>query len=1221
MKKLDINIDLYSPQKLKELADLFYNEVKNQDPPLFNRFENYRSNPQSNTPVEISGILISMAEHLDKFIARLFNVEAELAILKNYCESEKDILFFKKEFILRRALKKWDAKKVQTLNFYEADNFLKFIRNAAFNNFDWDTDEEKATALMAKTLVEIEKVYKQKLQLNDSQLAVAKKILQTVSSDAHFAKLLTTYSDEDEKTSASVTICVEKLEQWCSIVHHSLNLKYRVKGWTAFLLPEDINYEKLVHFENHKNENGSLEIMVGAESEYRRRDGFGLTDPRFNRRDVVAEVDYCIFCHDRNKDSCSKGLFEKSGELKTNPLGIELGGCPLDEKISEGHFLKNQGNSIGALALIMVDNPLVPGTGHRICNDCMKSCIFQKQTPVNIPQIETGILTDILNLPFGFEIYSLLTRWNPLNINQPYSKPYNGINILVVGLGPAGYTLAHYLLNEGFGVVGIDGLKIEPLSYELIGDNENPPFPIYDINELWKPLDERVMAGFGGVSEYGITVRWDKNFLNVIYLTLMRRKNFKVFGGVRFGGTITIEDAWNLGFDHIALATGAGKPTILNMKNNLIRGIRKASDFLMSLQLTGAAKKSSMANLQIELPAIVVGGGLTAIDAATELMAYYPLQVEKTLERFETLIEKLGEDGVLKIFDTEERKILQKFLGHGRQVKHERERAEQVNEKPDFIKLVRKWGGVKVCYRKGLTDSPAYRLNHEEIIKGFEEGIEFIEKINPLEAVPDEFGAIKEVIFDKQIEENGKWKSTGEIVRLPARSMLVAAGTSPNIIYEREFPNTFKMDKWKQFFQTHQLSSDGDAALLPAEDSAKAFFTSYKDNDKYITYYGDNHPAYAGNVVKAMASARAGYKQVVALFENKIDKLDTSTQNTRDGEWKKFSENLENKFTATVVKVNRLTSTIIEVIVRAPLAAEKFKPGQFYRLQNFEVDSKWIEGTQLTMEGLALTGAWTDVENGLLSVIILEMGASSRLVASLIIGQKIVVMGPTGTPTEIPQGENVLLAGGGLGNAVLFSIAKALRENGNKVIYFAGYKFGEDIFKREEIEASTDQIIWSTDAGFEIKPSRPQDAHFRGNIVQAIKAYGDGELGEVLIPLPGINRMIVIGSDRMMAAVKDARRGILAPYFTHHIAIGSINAPMQCMMKEVCAQCLVRHVDPVTGTETKPVFTCFNQDQHLDEVDFQNLNSRLRVNSVLEKLSNKWLDYLLTNKSSIKSNS
>ena len=87
----------------------------------------------------------------------------------------------------------------------------------------------------------------------------------------------------------------------------------------------------------------------------------------------------------------------------------------------------------------------------------------------------------------------------------------------------------------------------------------------------------------------------------------------------------------------------------------------------------------------------------------------------------------------------------------------------------------------------------------------------------------------------------------------------------------------------------------------------------------------------------------------------------------------------------------------------------------------------------------------------------------------------------------------MLLAGGGLGNAVLFSIAKALRTNGNKVLYFAGYKKGEDLFKREEVEAATDQVIWTTDTGAVVPPSRPQDRHFRGNIVQAMIAYAKDE--------------------------------------------------------------------------------------------------------------------------------
>jgi hypothetical protein len=108
-----------------------------------------------------------------------------------------------------------------------------------------------------------------------------------------------------------------------------------------------------------------------------------------------------------------------------------------------------------------------------------------------------------------------------------------------------------------------------------------------------------------------------------------------------------------------------------------------------------------------------------------------------------------------------------------------------------------------------------------------------------------------------------------------------------------------------------------------------------------------------------------------------------------------------------------------------------------------------------------------------------------------------------------------------------------------------------------------------------------------------------------------VRRIIAIGSDRMMNAVREARHGVLLPHLDpKHVAIASINSPMQCMMKEVCAQCLQRHVDPETGKETV-VFTCYNQDQPIDRVDFKNLSARLRLNSAQEKLTNAWFDRLL----------
>jgi NAD(P)H-flavin reductase len=195
---------------------------------------------------------------------------------------------------------------------------------------------------------------------------------------------------------------------------------------------------------------------------------------------------------------------------------------------------------------------------------------------------------------------------------------------------------------------------------------------------------------------------------------------------------------------------------------------------------------------------------------------------------------------------------------------------------------------------------------------------------------------------------------------------------------------------------------------------------------------------------------------------------------------------------------------------------------------------------------------------------------------------------------------------------VLFSIGREARRRGNRVVYFAGYKKAEDFYKREELEAASDVLVLSVDRGERIPARRESDKDFVGNIVEAMLAYATGRLGQPPIPLSEVDRVIAIGSDRMMAAVARARHGVLAPHLKpEHTGIGSINSPMQCMMKEVCAQCLQRHIDPATGQEKEIVFSCMNQDQKLDEVDWVNLAARLRQNTVAEKLTNLWLEKLL----------
>jgi NADPH-dependent glutamate synthase beta subunit-like oxidoreductase/NAD(P)H-flavin reductase len=1168
--------DLNRVRRIEALDAAFLQALRESETALSAEFERYRNAGGAGYErLQESQLLIRVAPHVAAFIARLFRVEAEHDALCEQVRADKMVFDWKRQFVERHVLKHLSsAEAVAQMDPVELEFAYREVVDAVMPDPALTADPERELAAVTTAL---------------------QKTIDTT---------------RDPTVSAHAQAQLDAVEAWVRALAVHSALAQRRKQFSCFHVAHKVDFDELVPRIRPRPD--LPEFFMGPSESRRHRDGFDLTDPRFSQRENLRESHYCLTCHDRGKDSCCTGLRTKTGEVQRNPLGIALGGCPLEQKISEMIQLYRDGHPIAALAVVMIDNPMLAGTGHRICNDCMKACIFQKQDPVNIPQIETGILTDVLRLPYGFEIVSLLTRWNPLNARRPYLLRYNGKNVLVVGMGPAGYTLAHHLLNEGIGVVGIEGLKVEPLAPQLRGAKRRVAQPIRDIDEIVGPLSERPTLGFGGVAEYGITVRWDKNFLDINYIILMRRKKFRLLDGVRFGGTLTIDDAWHFGFDHIAIAAGAGRPTIVPMQNNLARGVRMASDFLMALQGQGAYRKNSLANLQMQLPVVVIGGGLTAIDAATEAQAYYIQQVEKALERFERLKRRIGEDAIWSRLDAEETKTVRTWLDHGRMVQAERAAARAAGRAPDFARLVRSWGGVTIVYRKRLLDSPAYRLNHEEVIKSLEEGIGFVECMSPVACVLDESAHVHTLRCTRMQWRDGRWKDTGEVVDFPARAVIVAAGTNPNVVYEMEHPGTFKTDQKQASFAMHRLveGPDGARRLEPVTDGTPGFFTSYEKDGRYITFYGDAHPVFAGNVVKAMASARLGYREIAKLFEREVAAQELDEQAERENAWVRFAEVLEDGLRAEVVDAIRLADRIVEVIVRAPLAARNFRPGQFYRVQNYEVAAEVVEGIRLTMEGLALTGAWTDPARGLISLIVLEMGGSSRLCAILEPGEELVLMGPTGTPTEIPEHETVLLAGGGLGNAVLFSIAAAMKARGNRVIYFAGYRRAGDLFKRRYIEDACDLVVWSVDDGEPIAVRRPQDRTVVGNIVQAMDWYAHGKLGDAAVSMQEVERIICIGSDRMMDAVREARFTLLKDVLRgDHVAVGSINSPMQCMLKQVCSQCLQRHVDPVTGKESL-VFSCFNQDQLLDRVDFRFLHERLRQNSAAEKLTWLWLDHL-----------
>src|SRR5580658_871456 len=455
--------DLYRRDGLARLDAAFVAHLCEGDVALHNRLMTARRDPVALDRKAESDLLIELAPHLEDFVAGLFGIAGEVRALQARHQALAPLYAVKRLFVQRRAVK--------------------------------GMTPETAAALDGPALaLELERLMGETLD------------------EASFARHVTRWLEAEAGHAASLETA-QRYAAWATLAPEG---RKKHKKGVLFKLPHRLEMTHLVPVETIV-EHGVAMLRL-PETEWRYREGFALTDAGTDLTGALDQANYCIWCHHQAKDSCSRGLKDKkTAQFQKSVFGVTLAGCPLEEKISEMNEVKARGHSIGALAIVVIDNPMVAATGHRICNDCMKACIYQKQEPVDIPQAETNILKNVLALPWGFEIYSLLTRWNPLDIRRPLPRSDSGRKVLVVGLGPAGYTLAHHLMNDGHTVVAVDGLKIEPLKASLSGVDPygaHVPFaPVRNAADLVEPLEGRAMAGFGGVAEYGITVRWDKNFL------------------------------------------------------------------------------------------------------------------------------------------------------------------------------------------------------------------------------------------------------------------------------------------------------------------------------------------------------------------------------------------------------------------------------------------------------------------------------------------------------------------------------------------------------------------------------------------------------------------------------------------------------------------------------------------------------------------------------------
>jgi len=1130
-KDLSIS-DLQTQDGIFKLDKLFLDYLQSQDKELHAHLLSYRADTTTNTDVS-PYFLMDVARHMEHMLADFFTIKSELTELNSIASNEKLIAKFKKQFV----------KKATR-------NIKKFVE-----------DDECSWSTLNNWLMS-------QLPINSNDI------------ELDIASLGVLWLDDAENNQDNIN----KLITWCVAALATNDGKAAVANMTIFQSPLKLDYNDLVH--EVPVQDDPYARHEAAENKHRQREGFELTDNGMNDREIYNEIHYCAYCHKNDGDFCSTGfpVKKKNPDLgfKVSPLGDLLTGCPLEERISEMQYLKREGYSLAALAMIVRDNPMCAVTGHRICNDCMKSCIYQKQEPVDIPQVETKVLTDVLHLPWGAEIYLTLIRWNPLRPDQYQPKPYGGRNVCVMGMGPAGFSLAHHLLMDGCAVVGFDGLKIEPL------DRQRLMQPIKRFSDLAESLADRVMMGFGGVAEYGITVRWDKNFLKLILVSLMRRPYFQIFGNVRFGGTLTVNDVWDLGFDHLALAVGAGLPKELNIPNSLAPGMRQANDFLMSLQLTGASKKDSLANLQVRLPAVVIGGGLTGVDTATEVQAYYLVQIEKIKKRYDALVLELGEREVRAKFASDDLIILDEFLGHAIDLEQERLLAKQENRQCNTVALLRRFGGVTIVYRRSMQDSPAYKRNHEELTKALEEGIYYAQALEPDAVILDQQGKTSSLRCRWRIlDEHGDWLTSDEHQSIPAHSIFVATGAQPNVAYEFEHRGTFNKQRYDyQRFDLLDGKLQASGKCNHIKDSGFGAFTSYQQDQYKISFLGDTHAVFHGSVVKAIASAKRVYPEIMKSL--------VDSNNHHNGDYQSLHNDIKHKMTAKVVSVVDITKDVIELTIHAPQAAKNFTPGQFYRIQNYETLAPTINNTKLHMEALALMALPVKGNNELLRFVIKENGVSSRLVKRFKPNDPVALMGPSGVKHILPnEPQTVLVVGGFYALLYILSAGPTYKKDGHKIIFISMAEDNHNPIYQDLIAEYCETIHLGS-----------------RSFVDCIAEY-EAKHATTDLSLGAVSRVMVLDGSDILQQVQCYRKSTNNVFNSEAKWSASVYGPMQCMLKGVCAQCLQWQIDPITGERTKAVYACSWHQMPIDIIDTNHISQREDQNSMQETLTKLWLEFIL----------
>ena len=157
-----------------------------------------------------------------------------------------------------------------------------------------------------------------------------------------------------------------------------------------------------------------------------------------------------------------------------------------------------------------------------------------------------------------------------------------------------------------------------------------------------------------------------------------------------------------------------------------------------------------------------------------------------------------------------------------------------------------------------------------------------------------------------------------------------------------------------------------------------------------------------------------------------------------------------------IVSNSRLSENVFTAEVEAPLIAQARKPGQFVIVS---VSSDYGERIPLTI-------ADADPGRGTIRLIWQRVGKTTAELADLRVGDEIAnIVGPLGKPTHIENFGTAVCVGGGIGNAPLLPIAKALKQAGNKIISILGARNKQLLILEDEFARISDELIITTDDG------------------------------------------------------------------------------------------------------------------------------------------------------------